>query len=539
MILYVIKIYTTALAIYVTYFFYSILSLNYDNIIFADVLARTNLNLSYWDLLYFLWTNLFYMYMYFLPCLICYYWLSQRYYPNGYYITIVILVGSVNIYFLLLNVNLNSQELFSFLINKSNLLLTNNINKYHPLMLHLCLNFIMLYYLNYVELISKNKHNCVNFSSFMVNLLNFNICFITMVLGSWWAYQEGSWGGWWAWDPSEVLGLLILLILALLFHLSFFSKKLTKSSRIIKLYFVGLYLVYFCLQSNFSITSHNFGFQNESSIFLKIYYYTLIFISLNRLFNWWVKEFDIASWLILKQSILKFKLNYYLQVSAIIIFVSLVPLLTDLLWKIFTVNFINFNANYYVLVLTLLLLITMQLRSNVNFIILGLITIFFWVFFNATYFPIVGVLLLKNKVSIFYVIHTTILALIIISLFSTKYYYSEWIYNSSNSSLIYSGEFDYFTNVLSTRYPFFSDSLSFNSLHSTLSVFTLTTVAETSTFNLLFTKSNIIQEFLSDNGRLKFSSIVTDNFSPYILILIIFLLLCIAVEKSKCYIIRC
>lgn len=539
MISYVIKAYTTVLAVYITYFFYSILSLNYDSILFIDTLSRINFNLSYWDLLYFLWTNLFYIYAYFLPLLFCYYWFLQRYYRTTYYISIIALVSFTSAYFALLNLNLNLQGFSNFLASSSNLLLTNNINKYHPLMLHLSLNFILVICLNSSELFFKAKHYYLTFSFFSITLLIFSICYITMILGSWWAYQEGSWGGWWAWDPSEMLGLLILISLTLTFHLSFFWKRISKVNRILKLYFIVVYLTYFCLQSNFSITSHNFGFQSESSIFLKIYYYTLILIFFTYLFIWLLKEFNLSLLLWAKKCLTNLSFKYYTQFTSIVILISLLPLLTDLLWKILTINFVNLSANYYALLLSLILLIVLMFKSDTKFNILEITIISFLTVINSNIFLVFAAIALKSRKSIFYLIHITILISTILSIISSKYYYSDWIHNYANISLTYSCEFDYFNNVFSSHYPYFSSSLSLKTIDSSLVLFALSTVSEMPMFNLLLVKLDVIQEFISDNGRLKFSTISIDSFSIYILILAVSLFLVMTAEKLKCYKIKC
>jgi cytochrome c biogenesis factor len=61
---------------------------------------------------------------------------------------------------------------------------------------------------------------------------------ITLFMGSWWALQEGSWGGWWNWDPSEVFGLLFLLAYLYLIH------NFNKSIHIIDLYFFSKILFF-------------------------------------------------------------------------------------------------------------------------------------------------------------------------------------------------------------------------------------------------------------------------------------------------------
>jgi hypothetical protein len=85
------------------------------------------------------------------------------------------------------------------------------------------------------------------------------IILIALFLGSWWAFQEGTWGGWWNWDPSEVFGLLFLILQLTNLHENTNYFKLVKVHKKTLISASLLLGVYFFIQLNFEIISHNFG----------------------------------------------------------------------------------------------------------------------------------------------------------------------------------------------------------------------------------------------------------------------------------------
>ena len=99
-----------------------------------------------------------------------------------------------------------------------NLLLTNSINKYHPLLFYVSLFYLTSMFFRIKYSSSKQKLNetrLINHSLFFLILNLF-----TLSLGGWWALQEGSWGGWWNWDPSETFGLMVMLFYVITLHLN-------------------------------------------------------------------------------------------------------------------------------------------------------------------------------------------------------------------------------------------------------------------------------------------------------------------------------
>jgi cytochrome c biogenesis factor len=144
-----------------------------------------------------------------------------------------------------------------------NRLLTNTLNKYHPLVFYFSACALLASsYIYTTEVMHTNKTFKTPLAlrywernSWLVVLVNL----LSLFMGSWWALQEGTWGGWWNWDSSEVLGLEVSFIALSLSH-SYYrirhsEKFLLKCAWLISL----LVTSYFFIQLNFELVSHNFG----------------------------------------------------------------------------------------------------------------------------------------------------------------------------------------------------------------------------------------------------------------------------------------
>jgi hypothetical protein len=134
-----------------------------------------------------------------------------------------------------------------------NVLLSNSINKYHPLIFYSSVVLLLS------ATISSSNHLRLHYTSTL-------FLFTTLFLGSWWAYQEGSWGGWWNWDPSEVLGLLAALGGLRVIHAVSLRTSLL-SARALPLFYASVVLItYVFIQLNFNLVSHNFGTKPDASV---------------------------------------------------------------------------------------------------------------------------------------------------------------------------------------------------------------------------------------------------------------------------------
>jgi hypothetical protein len=243
----------------------SFCSLNTYDLIFTgttwcyDLLSRVNLNESFINLFNFYWTSFTY-----LPTFFFYNTLMVFLFKSNRYLLVV------SHLFLIYNV-----EVFDFLIgnyfisninitySNFNLLLVNNLNKYHPFIYYISVIFmslgiikLMLYpFIN--KLTFSNTNLTLNIKLYFYISLVVNL--VALFLGSWWALQEGTWGGWWNWDPSEVFGLVVTLTNLLYIHQR--NSYLYNNLNLIK--FIStlsiFILFYFFIQLNFDLVSHNFG----------------------------------------------------------------------------------------------------------------------------------------------------------------------------------------------------------------------------------------------------------------------------------------
>ena len=143
-----------------------------------------------------------------------------------------------------------------------NTLLTNSLNYYHPILLYSSFFFLTSIILLYNDSYYSSYHYAyaayAYLSDYLAQFTNL-LSLIALFLGSWWAVQEGTWGGWWNWDASEVLGWLVLLSCVSVVH------SLVRYRSMIALRFKqfllwkGILLVYLLVQVSFELTAHNFG----------------------------------------------------------------------------------------------------------------------------------------------------------------------------------------------------------------------------------------------------------------------------------------
>lgn len=297
-----------------------------------------------------------------------FYWTSLTYLGPFFLLQVCIGIFSINLNFLvigLIALHLYLVEINDFLISNYtfgtglidffnfNTLLTNNLNKYHPHIFYLStIIFISViaveynYYLNSMVTF-RGIYNFKVKSWFLSTSSYLNV--FALFLGSWWAFQEGTWGGWWNWDPSEVLGLLIFLTTLLVLHQS--NNNLLIEALFLKVR-VGVFffvLTYFFTQLNFDLVSHNFGnrftffFTNTLFYFESALAAILVLVSILWLHHYRVLQFSYAyntRWQ-LKFSTLFSSLLSLLWVSTVLI--SFTPLCNYFLWQYLHINMLNSN----------------------------------------------------------------------------------------------------------------------------------------------------------------------------------------------------
>ena len=338
--------------------------------------------------------------------------------------------------FLAINI---SNDLTDFTSSEVNTLLTNNLNKYHPLLLYvssftLILSLVVvnvMFELPFKFLAIKNLTRYLDVSYYL-----FGVSFTALFLGSWWALQEGTWGGWWNWDASEVLGLLIMLLgyTALHFQVNFylFSRKCNLASPLLTLTLLN----YFFIQLNFELTSHSFG-----NRFTHFFNNNLFFFELILILTWALKSILAQSFW--EKSVIRSIVNPYhllrvwrsistttlmsLLTSLIttLVLLSFTPLLNYFLWRFFKLNSFNWPSYvhktvfYLTIVLGLILQNLTRRLLPYNLVLVG-------TYFNLDYsilHLLTTLVLFRN----FYLLHWLALTLLVLNIWSYDLQFTYWL----------------------------------------------------------------------------------------------------------------
>ena len=408
------------------FLYYSNLNLNW-----YDIYSRTLSNEFYINLYYFLWTSFWYIPL-FIFVIIVWQYINHMTTQHIIYLVVILLtllLTALDVHFYwVLNTNTYNVPLKSEYFNN---LLLNSINKYHPGLLYWSTLIIItyrltfnIYYINYLYCFYSTSKELFIITKFIWSGL---ILFITLGLGGWWALQEGSWGGWWNWDPSEVFGLIILI-----FFIPYLQRVYSKQTFIKKWYwdltfFTILLQIYYFTQLNFDLVSHNFGTKIDNFIDNTNLYTFIIFLSY--LYIAWVWSCKRSLLTTLSSSIVPtfnkntkyFRAYVYIILSLFIyeLSYSLIPLLNDFLWKLFTINIANYILIFekYSLQIVYLILLYFWKYSE----LLTLCSIYtIW-----SYYPILFLYLyIPRKIT--YVIHWLISLFIWVSLLTFTYIFTQW-----------------------------------------------------------------------------------------------------------------
>ena len=353
------------------------------------------------SLLYFFWLDLSYQLLFYLVL----YLIIVSFQPyqlklNFFIFFIFFLYNSGLEDFFTLNYYLNYTDYSNF---PNNNLLTNCLNKYHPLLFFTSL--ILLFYLfsqrlsNFlIQSSYTTSSQLTSFFKFRYKIIFFN--WVSLFLGSWWALQEWSWGGWWNWDPSETFGLIPGAIFIILSHL-FLSVKVLRYFKFKLFHLTNLFLIsIFTIQLNFELLSHNFGLkffhffnENLGKIFI-ILTVVLFIISVSRLF--FIEVFFMRTKKVSVKNLTTSKtpVPFFFMFSLVIIilttlFLNLSQILNFSFWK-----FLNLNLNFWtglqkVLALTfiyLFLLVKPSLTFNRNLVVFFFIPYVQNIFFLSYFF---------------------------------------------------------------------------------------------------------------------------------------------------------
>lgn len=316
---------------------------------FLDYFSRLSCSDSSLLLYHFIWTQSFYINTVFL--IMAYVLLVFKTYLPNYTSKILIVILTIILVYLKLHYfTLNTSFMMVSEVSVStNELLTNNLNKVHPAIL-------------YFTVISTLTNTAPKLQFFAENKVQLSYIILTLTLGSWWAFQEGSWGGWWNWDPSETLGLTVMLLFLWLQHQNPKVYSNWSRGRVWGEWLLVLTLTYLLTQLGFALISHNF-----SELVIKFSNPDLIRLLLVLLIgNRWLTSQRIRlgvsqhslCMVTLHKVVTQNKLTLLFTHTLItyVVLLSFKLLMNDFVWRLLKLNLLNYTLPLHKLLTGLLVL---------------------------------------------------------------------------------------------------------------------------------------------------------------------------------------
>lgn len=354
---------------------------------------RVYLNDFYLNNFYFMWTSLWYIPLYILITFILSHFRSRTITTKQKSLLVITLIFLTFTYLSYYNANLTYENV-TYLAVDTNALLGNSVNKIHPLLLYISLlifsNVLLNFYNSNLNRLQRNLF--VLFTNLLLIKNRVLISIFTLFLGSWWALQEGSWGGWWNWDFSEVFGLFILIKLLTYTHFKDHQSSYLNNWFYILTSTVFILIFYLSIQLNFSYVSHNFGFRfykfiNSTIFFNYMLLMTFIFFFLiNSNLKFYVTNIIITN----KQLLIKLSITVLISIVCCA-YLSLFVLVNDFIWNNFNTNLFNFQYNFNNLMLLLVIfLVTFLLKLRVRVILFLVINANLFLSFLFTLFKRLG-----------------------------------------------------------------------------------------------------------------------------------------------------
>jgi len=346
----------------ITYFSWSLISHNNLFTSSVDYFTRFNFHDHILNLVYFYWTN-FWFVLPFIGVISVILLVTSKTKLNWIFLTSIILIQ----YYIL---SLPQYTMFNFtgwLTNchseNVNSLLTNSINKYHPLIFYMGATVTLKLLVHQITRLKRLKSLMTIMHRPTLTSLPIYLKWVTLTLifGGWWALQEGSWGGWWNWDPSETFGLFLMMSYLFLLHL----KKTTTLNKEwvfqIKLQLVVFLSFYFFIQLNFDLVSHNFGTRVHQ--FVNSYYSYLMMLFI--FFLYCTNLLTSFFWKKYSQKNLHKTLLY--AILFLLMFFSFLELWINFIWLLFNFNTFNIVTDFSYLSLLLLTLVVHWLYQTILF----------------------------------------------------------------------------------------------------------------------------------------------------------------------------
>jgi len=446
----------TTISIFFLYtLFHNFTSLIHGSHYLFDLTTRLDFNDSFVNLFNFFWTSFTYLPSFFF--LILLQLILQKSSIHTVYnipvlLTLYYVYNTELVDFIILNYHL---EVVNHNYSSINLLLTNSLNKYHPFIFYVSvILFIYLFSHLFSHLFFNFKLFSLNYSykqtiTGVQSVLLYNL--FALFLGSWWALQEGTWGGWWNWDPSEVLGLLFSLFALFVTHSSTNQYLMLLWFYRITISMCITIIAYLFIQLNFDLVSHNFGskfffFFNNNLFFLEALLF-LIFYTFITSFKTQRHYLESATLLSIRK-IDRFKdPNFWYDGSFIILLTiallvlnSMMPLINYFVWtycKINSFNFLVHNTNL-IFIISLLMLtpfyITALPQNYLTVFLLG---------FNSFSYILTLLTSVKRSNTLISQLHLIIITFLVVNIYSYSLTFIYWII-TGNCDDIYSSNYTMF-----------------------------------------------------------------------------------------------
>ena len=483
---------------------------------FLDWISRVDVNESFINSYNFFWTTFLYLPSFFFLILLINFLMTSL---QGtrlliIYLLVVYLIYNLEILdFLLLNLHLNISDIS---ITSINLLLTNNLNKYHPLIFYI--SVILLF--NLLLRLSVTFFNNPVFNLSQISIYTYSSIYnITSVnlfalfLGSWWALQEGTWGGWWNWDPSEVLGLLFTLTGLLYIHSNphYFTY-------ILNIYRVGSIIIlimisYLFIQLNFDLVSHNFGskfffFFNNNLFFLELllmfllsYIFFMHMIQNTSINTNLVNIYSLSTRVIIRSNRELWLIILYGLLFLLILF-SFIPLINYFLWVYYRINSLNLTTHTGLIVILTCLILMLPFSLNYRFDHFLIPIIVFSSTNSLSFIIIVMLTLTFNYIN---GVHLLLTLLIVSNLFTYNTQFLSWNTLTDWGVLIFDAQLIDKHNDVYICGNYFIDKItvsqtSLSTILNTWSVFYLNNSLTLNNFSLIFNSKSFVNIYYLANN---------------------------------------
>ena len=328
--------------------------------------SRVNIHDSYMSLYSFWWTNTTYLSIFLWLILAGSYliFMSRSSHNTVFKLSLVLLLSIEPADFTFLNKGWSQSN---YICEGLNILLLNSLNHYHPFILYS--SFVIATVTLFTHSDREFRHKLYTYTLYRntyqtIGRTSLTTSVLALSLGSWWAVQEGTWGGWWNWDTSEVLGWLVSLYILVTLH------SISRNKFILVAFYknCGLWgsivFIYLLVQISFELTAHNFGvkffyFFNSNLFLLESlsYVFILLVYILNVLLSYnnsiWISK---RTWQQRKQKQFRFQAFLRLVLVSLLsamILLSAKPLLSYLIWTFAALNYFTSEVSNFLLTFSL------------------------------------------------------------------------------------------------------------------------------------------------------------------------------------------